>query len=542
MELKLDEVKLWLGTGVCDCESRIETPRQAPSHSRAMRPACITAHQHCQSLASSATVDSDSDNNFMGSSEPVIMRDAGIQEAIPPIMLLPAEILLMIFYWASRCQLQVSAVDLMTIQARHGSGSREEEEARNSEYTTATSQQLAFVCSRWRDVLAMRGVFWKSLDITIDGDTFIPSIIKTFFVASRTNEIQVSVAPRDLTSPSLTPAEEHERLAFIMRHMEPHLERLSRLSINTFYRSTIVNISSFFDGAAMPNLSELHLVSQDTDDDAHLKCTALHFPLIQTLHIDAKSFVDLMKAGVTPSEPLGLFGPVDNFSFSITKFRPNNPSSAPGIAEFFGALQLVDNDCVLYLKVLNVTLASEDPSHQRLLLDSLYSLEVYDLEGPDFAAFFDSFEAHSLESAVVARCKAEERVTISGPYLQVIGVDSSCSLLRMVQDWYGVELSIEECQGFDDWFLGSLAFCSEEKLSRLPCPELVYLALIGCTFSASALQRLCEMRLQVWRKNTNKSHNRIRSISVRGGPKLDESLRRWFEINMDTFQWEEKEM
>ncbi|EIW76306.1 hypothetical protein CONPUDRAFT_168872 [Coniophora puteana RWD-64-598 SS2] len=457
-------------------------------------------------------------------------------QALPPIMLLPAEILLMIFYWASRRRVKHSRFALMT--------TRENEEARNSWYTAATSQQLAFVCGRWRDVLAMREVYWKSLNITIDGETFISSIIKTFFAASRDNTIRVTVAPRDLTSRSLTPDEEQERLVLIMKHMAPHLGRLFRLNIHTFYRSTVVNISRFFNAAVMSKLSELRLVSQDTDDTAHLNCSALQFPRIRSLHTDARSFVDLMKAGVATSELLTSSDDYDFFNFSITKFRPKEASSAPTATELFEALRLVDAQRHLNLEIHDIALACEDYVPQRPLLANLYSLEVYDLEGPAFSAICNSLDSHDVDGASVVRCEAERCGFIFCGELHVAGVRSSCSLLRMVQDWEGIKLIIEDCEGFDDWFLGSLAFCSERHSQRFACPELACLEITGCTFSASALQRMCEMRLQFWRTGgaDEDEFDHLTSVGVSDGPKLDEGLRHWFEENLETFTWEEKQM
>ncbi|EIW76313.1 hypothetical protein CONPUDRAFT_168878 [Coniophora puteana RWD-64-598 SS2] len=427
---------------------------------------------------------------------------------IPPIMSLPTEILLRIIELAS----QWSTMGFFNGWPEY------------VEYTGPSADKLAFVCRRWLDVLAMKPVFWKSLHVALDGATFVPNIIETFFAASGDNQLEITITSGDSASCILTPSQECERLDFVMKHMAPHFGRMSEISIEVFYRSTIVHISSYFNNRTMSHLSDLNLVSYDTNDVSPLRISTLETPSLSQLKTDAGSFMNLMNGGIAWQAGRRLSG------LCVTKYRPASHLAVINSRRFLEGLKamakLMAGVPDVWIEVEDVALDGEDIT--TFTMERLEGLRLSDIRGNVASAICNSITSSTVAYAWITRCEPISRCTVPGFELEVKGISSSLSLLRLLQDWQGWELAITNCGGFDDWVLGALAVSSMRN--GRTCPQLRTLKIIGGTFSVAALQRMCEMRL-------DDEEGRIQRLMVEGGPELKEDLRKWFEDNTEHFSW-----
>ncbi|EIW83851.1 hypothetical protein CONPUDRAFT_163128 [Coniophora puteana RWD-64-598 SS2] len=285
------------------------------------------------------------------------------------VMDLPPEVLLMVFNYASQPreieegELENEASEAMVYHAQH--------------VAETTASTLPFVCRRWLDVAAMEPAYWKNLDINIDGPSFIPTVIETFFIASRDSPIAVTIAPPLGSLCSLTASQEHARWQFIMNHMSPHLGRLTRLCITTYYRSTTVLISRFLDGATLC-LDELKLTSRRTDDTSPLQITSLNLASsrLNELYVDAGSFVDLMDANIQwPSD--------EPSELNLKRYRPTSPALALSPARLMAALQKFEQGRSWYqLAIDDVQFDPHDPPPDDIALREVSHIELVDLDGP----------------------------------------------------------------------------------------------------------------------------------------------------------------
>ncbi|EIW83850.1 hypothetical protein CONPUDRAFT_80395 [Coniophora puteana RWD-64-598 SS2] len=394
----------------------------------------------------------------------------------------------------------------------------------------STMRALAMVCRRWLDVLAMRPEYWEQLKINIDGPTFIPAAIETFFVASRDNPIEVTVYPREFEPCTLTAAQERDRWALIMRHMAPHLGRLSRLSVTTYFRSTIVFISQFLDGATL-TLEELELKSRQTDDTSPLQISTLRMADIESLHTDAESFVNLMGAieWLSGSGTLGKIG--------ITGYRPESPLPAASPARLIAALDKLNGlDVRMYiLSITNVKFDPNDLPSDTPSLRSVALLTLEELEGPFVPIICDATRSSvHLEDIHVEKCETPTYSPLPPGNLNISGIPSGPSLLHLLQGFEGTDIILYDCQGFDDWFLGVLSVRNQTDGRFQACPNLQNMELRDYHFSASALRRMCEARY-------DNTQTRIKSLSVYG-PKLDDESNAWLESHVEDFSWEEREL
>ncbi|EIW83838.1 hypothetical protein CONPUDRAFT_150891 [Coniophora puteana RWD-64-598 SS2] len=437
-----------------------------------------------------------------------------------PIVDLPPEVLLMIFKHASqprtfeKSELEADARG-EAVAIVHASC-----EAEN------TAHALPFVCRRWHNVAAMESTYWKHLDINIDGSSFIPAIVETFFVASRNSPISVTIVPPLGKSCSLTASQEHSRWQFIMANMSLHLGRLTSLCIETYYRSTSVIISRFLDGATL-SLEDFRLTSHETDDTSPLQICSLNLTSsrLYELHIDAGSFVSLMESNIQwPSE-----GSTD---LNLKRYHPISASLALSPAHLMAALQKFGQGrSCRQVAIDEVQFGPDDSPPNGISLPEVSYIELVDIHGPFIPLICNAIRQSSqMESMIVRGCSTPSRSPLLGYELLIRDIDSSVSLLRMVQGSEVAYLDISECDGFDDWFLGALSLRGEADNS-VTCPNLSRLEVSDCTFSASALQRMCEMRHE---------DAPIKYIKVRLGSKLDDDSRSWFESHIEVFDWEER--
>ncbi|EIW87298.1 hypothetical protein CONPUDRAFT_161869 [Coniophora puteana RWD-64-598 SS2] len=437
-----------------------------------------------------------------------------------PVMSLPAEVLLIIFEAASRQSSPRSTYDLdteVTADTERGDISPD-------------AVQLAFVCRAWMDVIALKPVFWKSLKIAIDGPTFVPSVIKTFFTASRDQLIDLSIAPLDKDSYTLTQAQEQERMDFIMEHVTPHLGRFAKLCIFAFCRSTILHTARFLDGANLTHLSTLHLVSKKTDEHGCLLIPRLTLAALSKLHIDAESFVDLILENDTS------WGDDSTLlDLHLTRFSPN--SSVGGelevlsLVEALGQLSEIRD---LSLIIEDVKFSYHGDETTNVTVKDVQRLELHSLDGSFVPLICDSIRSPVLEHVHISRCtispewRLHSRMRMPGQTLRLTGVESSTSLLCLIQDFQGRKLVVEDCPGFDDWVLGAMAFSLE---GHFACPSLTRLEITGTTFSADALRRMCLMR---------QADAPIEELHVSGGPTIHRDWRMWFEMYIMEFSWKPK--
>ncbi|EIW76385.1 hypothetical protein CONPUDRAFT_158412 [Coniophora puteana RWD-64-598 SS2] len=392
-------------------------------------------------------------------------------------MTLPTELLGLILFWASRQPKPLPYLSRIV-------GFPEEPE----EYTAPSAQQLAFVCRRWVDVLAMDPEYWKTLEIATSGSTFVPYVVEKFFSASRDNLIQFTISPCETTACSSSPRQERKRIGIVMELMRPHLGRLTRLSIKAVYRSSIVSIGQFLDGAVMTQLTDLKLLSQETD--------AVPFP---------HRIILIVTSG---------------------RYRPANPSDGVSASRLIGALRTLDDKRnPIDIDVEDVEFNPEDiVLHVDRFYES-YNIRLCDIAA-DFAPMFCAIGGSDYTEIV--RCEVALRCKIYSTDLLITEVTSSCSMLRMLQDWEGNTLTLDNCLGFDDRVIGALA-SGEPQCRGLACAGLQYFELRGCTkFSASALKRMCEMRLGVLP---------LEHLDIKDGPEIDADIFRWFEEHVQSFSW-----
>ncbi|EIW82607.1 hypothetical protein CONPUDRAFT_151680 [Coniophora puteana RWD-64-598 SS2] len=435
-----------------------------------------------------------------------------------PIMSLPTEVLLMILDSARQQYLHRRIIGIKRTAIRN------------------SAVQLAFVCRTWMNVLALKSVFWQTLSIQIDGPTFVPSVIKTFFTASRNQLVDVSIAPLDKDVCTLTAAQEQERVSFIVGQLARHLGRLIKLSVVTFYRSTLVESSHFLDRSDIPRLSTLHLVSQNTDVTTPLLISELKWPDLSELHTDAASFIDIFREG----HASWLY----DIDLRLTKFKPVDRK------EGIDPLKFLDNLCELSQnKKLSLCIEDTDfdfdfdfdfdassialPSHITLM--NLERLRLHNLKEPFVSLICSIVRSPDLEKIEISRCEIapqsrppHPRMRMPGLELHLTDISSSVLLLRMIQDFEGWKLYIEDCPGFNDWVLGAMAFsCRGEQ--QFACQSIASLEIKGCTFSPGALKHMCEMRLGV---------GAIEELDISDAVlPLEEHLGKWFEENVESFSW-----
>jgi len=430
-----------------------------------------------------------------------------------PVMQLPTETLLDVFFWASRIRYYV--VD-----------SVEEE----NKFTAPIAQSLVSVCRRWLEVLAMNPLYWENFKIIIDSPTFSVDIITTFLsMVASLDKIEIVVALSSANSRTLVASQEGERLSAVVQLLPPYFERLLSLSINSAYRSSIVHASRFLDGAVLPKLAYLVLVSQETDDTSSLEMSSFECPSISLLAIDAKSFVDLSNCVISwPTVP-------DRFDLRITKYRPDTPFLALDARSVVDALKALDDVNPFDLDIDNVEVDADDDDDDYQTyphIEQLMWLGLNALQGSLVSSLCNAIRSPYLDTVDVEGCEPSSRSPMPGQELHLTGIRSSCTILRMIQDWEGCALIVKDCPGFDDWLLGALAYCNKDE-DGLACPYMSRIEILGgCTaFSASAFQRMCEMRHDV---------ARIGDVDIKDAPVLDGGLRTWFEEHMDSFFWAER--
>ncbi|EIW87293.1 hypothetical protein CONPUDRAFT_161865 [Coniophora puteana RWD-64-598 SS2] len=378
-------------------------------------------------------------------------------------------------------------------------------------------------------VKLMKPFFWEDLAVTIDGDTFEPYVIETFFKASRGQRLHVIISPSDPQLCALTKEQEHERLMVIMKLLAPRFRRLHSLSVETVYRSTIVAISRFFDNVKMPQLTHLRLVPRIADDDSSLDISSLECPHLYELHIDPESFLNL-------AEDCDFIWPSggDEFALHITSWKPTRPSNTVNSPRFIQALRDLGEARKesFAVEIQDVSFNHDDFYIRGAPIEYLYSLRLQGLTGFFLSILFEHIDFPGPNQIYISHCDMEgdvntdgQRRAVDGDELHLDNIRSSTSLLRMIQDFRGFKVRINDCPGFNDWVLGAMAFVCE-KQQRFACSSMTSLSIKGCTFSPDALKCMCEMRLGA---------GTIEDLDVSGAPPLDEHLRAWFVENVDEF-------
>ncbi|EIW76384.1 hypothetical protein CONPUDRAFT_158411 [Coniophora puteana RWD-64-598 SS2] len=419
-------------------------------------------------------------------------------------MSLPAEVLLMIFYWT------------------HQGGWPGSE--------AYTAYKLAFVCRTWLEVAAMmKAEYWGFLRVITDEPTFLPSVIRRFFSIPRGEDdlIKLVIGPQHKDSPSLTPSQEQARLNLVMECMKPHLGRVSDLQMDTFYRSTIVTVSHFMDGADMDHLNRLWLVSQVTDDTSPLQISSLKCPYIESLDIDAQSFVNLMD----PTHNVSFTEDDQDAEIRLTRYRPPTSTGAISPSRLVEALVALDKHNIISLTIEDVELSQERYGGGSRLVN-LDSLTLRKIDGSFVPMICQALDSRELSFVEINSSEITSHYQLPAVDLYLTGVQSSTSLLYGIQDWKGIKLFVKDCPGFDDWVLGAMAFFGM-KDNGPACGIMNQLVIYGCSFSAPALQRMCEMRYGKYG---------IDHLEVRDGPEIDDDLRRWFTEHTLAFEWQAREL
>ncbi|EIW81122.1 hypothetical protein CONPUDRAFT_153671 [Coniophora puteana RWD-64-598 SS2] len=382
----------------------------------------------------------------------------------------------------------------------------------------------------------MDPVFWTTLSVNLNGP-FIPSIITKFFTAVGKNPFNVTVTSGDTSSPELSATKEHARLTVLMKQLDPHLgaKVLKSLRLDIIYRSSILLALSYLGEKELFCLSDLRLNSYVADTEEEATVFQLMFPELTSLHIDAKTFVDIVMEGVEWPQLPGMG--IHPFALVVTRYRPREEDLL-SIDGFVDALDFFISE--IPFLTLRISDVGFDPSSgcdiDGCIVRPSALVSLADLEGPIIQALFSIIEYRPSDmaafqggdTAVLTRCEVATETEIWCDFLRLEEIDSSSSIINALENWSPhnpmgyTTLMVDKCSGFDDSVLEWMVE-EEDRFARLK-----KIAVTKPAFSAETLHELAEVLLD----------EALSEIQVWDGPPLDEEIRdRFAELEKLKFSW-----
>ncbi|EIW76507.1 hypothetical protein CONPUDRAFT_76833 [Coniophora puteana RWD-64-598 SS2] len=397
------------------------------------------------------------------------------------------------------------------------------------------ASNLPYVCQRWMEVVAMDPACWRLLTVWPDKpELFVIPVVRAFFDATRDSRISIQILADHRVTPTITVAEEHDRIRQVMEYAQPHFQRLEALHIKTAYRSSVVVVSQYLNKASLGKLRWLGLDSWNVDSTAPLLITSVNLSKVDVLRIDAKSFGDLCRADIL-WPPIGVRHEDDGSTYNIqlhlyiTRYHPAEPSHLMSALDLLIPLSLLNEKVNIRPTIFDVAFDPQSFEWCSRVETPLHfeSADLADMDGPFIPTFFRCV-SQPLGHLTLRRCEILPDTNIRSRFIRLKGIASASSMLNVLKTWNGQNLGITDCPGFNDEVLRDLTDGNPACYQHLRA-----LLVTGATYTAEAFKCMVERRYPAGPPSTQERW----SIDVKNGPELTAELRSWFEARVPSFSW-----
>ncbi|EIW85758.1 hypothetical protein CONPUDRAFT_70481 [Coniophora puteana RWD-64-598 SS2] len=357
----------------------------------------------------------------------------------------------------------------------------------------------------------MKTTYWKSVVIMLDS-TLEWSVIKICLdVFERLETIKLHLVSSDRAD--IDASLENTYYSLLMRLLAPHFHKCKIISIDVWYRSTIVAVSYFLNNLVARNLVKLSLLSYITDSAKDAAFTSFISPRLTALSVDAKTFVAFAEArGETGVEIK--FGR----NLSVTSYHPEDKSPNLTEPELISAIvRFTDTyGCLSDLAVEDVLfdrLDDNEPEYVRTVND----VSFVDMDASFLRAFFGYFDPPWAEGDQGMLSLTHCRLDLpSGARfmadLVLTEIDDSATILRVLELWNGLTVDITDCPGFTDDVL-------DVMVRDYHCGYVSTFTFTNCPISVAGVRRFVSSR---------RPSDFFEELHVWGAPSLNDADRVWF--------------